>query len=81
MRALIVALTTFAAASYAVPVHAVVQAGCDLKPAWLCYMNSTWWQGRSEDDAKRFILAHCRNTPHAIICNDEGHIVRIPKVP
>ncbi len=78
MRSLILALTTFAVASHAVPVFGA-QAGCDLKPAWLCYMNSTWWQGRSEDDTKRYILAHCRNTPNVIICNDQGHIIRIEK--
>ena len=78
LRALIFALTIFAVAGNADPVRAA-QAGCVLKPEWLCYMNSTWWQGRSEDDAKGFILAHCRNTRHEIICNDEGRIVRLRK--
>ena len=56
LRALVFALTTLAAAGHVAPVYGA-RAGCDLKPAWLCYMNSTWWQGRSEDDAKRYIFS------------------------
>jgi hypothetical protein len=78
MRAFIVGWTVLAAAIFASSAYAA-HAGCDFKPGWLCYMNSTWWQGRSEDDAKKYILSHCRDTPREIICHDQGHITRIPK--
>jgi hypothetical protein len=75
-----IAITTAAVIAYAVlgPAQAFAP-GCNLEPKWLCSMNETWWQGRSEADAKAFILAHCRPEASAIVCRVGGNVTRIPK--
>jgi len=42
-------------------------------------MNETWWQGKSEADARAFILAHCRDEGSIIICRVGAKVTRIPK--
>jgi hypothetical protein len=55
--------------------------GCALEPKWLCAMNETWWQGKSEADARAFILAHCRDEGSIIVCHVGAKVTRIPKGP
>ena len=56
------------------------QAGCGFEPAWLCYLNATWWQGYATDaEARAHLLKICRDTPRTVVCNDNGFIVRIQK--
>jgi hypothetical protein len=75
-RLIIVAAVSFLASLF--PAYGA-ELGCDLKPEWLCYMNSTWWQGRSEDAALKYILAVCRDTPTEIICEDQAQIIHVQK--
>ena len=58
------------------------QPGCALNPPWLCYLNETWWQGSATEAAARArLLKICHETPSAVVCNDNGQIVSIPKHP
>jgi hypothetical protein len=59
---------------------AAFQAGCSLEPPWLCYLNASWWQGfPSEAEARAHLLKICHDTRSAVVCNDNGRIVRVPK--
>jgi hypothetical protein len=53
--------------------------GCDLKPAWLCFVGSTWWQGKSDAEGRAYVLAHCHDEPAVVICREGSRLVRIPK--
>jgi hypothetical protein len=55
------------------------QPGCGMSPSWLCYMNSTWWQGPSEAEARAHILAVCKDGPKQITCRDGGAVITIKK--
>jgi hypothetical protein len=60
---------------------AAFSAGCDLKPAWLCYVGSTWWKGSTEAETRAYVLAHCHDEPAAVVCREGSRTVRIAKGP
>ena len=60
---------------------AIAGPGCSLSPAWLCYMNHMWFEGKTERQAIEDILRECFNRPTEIVCNDKGYIIHIPKGP
>jgi hypothetical protein len=54
--------------------------GCNLQPAWLCDLNSTWWtHGTTEAAQRAWLLSHCSATPSTIACRDNGATVRVPR--